>query len=454
MSGFTPMQVTMKGLLKILNQAKDAGYVTVGGEGSSIPADGTKFQATQNADGSWSFVTDSAAVPTTPTPITVSIPSAKYPAITDGVGTSADSVTLFAVPGVKWRVSAPPTSTGVEYGATWFGGASSKNASVTNGGACEVTAIAEPGYVLVGTTSWAFSFTDVAATTTVTIANAAVPTAQDKADTANDTVTLTKVDGVIWNVDGVNHPSSAFAAATKVVPYAKGVAVTVTANPVNANTVISGTKSWTLQFTNVPAAAPAGGWTKVFPTVDFEGMADGPLPTTTYVGGDGTTMGVKAAKGSPTISSQAVLFTTSNDQTVLLNTGTSTAGKHRFSFRLRTPLEAYNRQVFFIADGTGQLTQVGVTGNNGGFSFVEGVYLNDGAVDTKGTTTYPATVGDLVTLEFDTATNTLTLLINSSVVGSYVATKAIPQVKTLRIRQSAYSASNLMVDDLTAERWV
>lgn len=29
MSGYTPMQVTLKGLLKILNQAKDAGYITV-----------------------------------------------------------------------------------------------------------------------------------------------------------------------------------------------------------------------------------------------------------------------------------------------------------------------------------------------------------------------------------------------------------------------------------------
>lgn len=94
--------------------------------------------------------------------------------------------------------------------------------------------------------------------TSVTIAPNQYPTASDAADTANDTVNLTKVTGVTWTVDGVDHPSSAFTGSTKAVAYTNGTNTTVTAKPESASYEITNqTRSWTLTFTNVPA--PSGG---------------------------------------------------------------------------------------------------------------------------------------------------------------------------------------------------
>ena len=96
------------------------------------------------------------------------------------------------------------------------------------------------------------------APTSVTIAANQVPTANDAADTANDTVVLTKVTGVTWTVDGVDHPSSAITGSTKSVPYTKGTNTTVTAKPESASYEITNqTRSWTLTFTNT--GAPASG---------------------------------------------------------------------------------------------------------------------------------------------------------------------------------------------------
>ena len=96
------------------------------------------------------------------------------------------------------------------------------------------------------------------APTSVTIASNQFPTANDAADTANDTVVLTKVTGVTWTVDGVDHPSSAIAGSTKSVPYTKGTNTTVTAKPESASYEITNqTRSWTLTFTNT--GAPASG---------------------------------------------------------------------------------------------------------------------------------------------------------------------------------------------------
>ena len=64
------------------------------------------------------------------------------------------------------------------------------------------------------------------APTSVTIAANQVPTANDAADTANDRVVLTKVTGVTWTVDGVDHPSSAITGSSKSVPYTKGTNTT------------------------------------------------------------------------------------------------------------------------------------------------------------------------------------------------------------------------------------
>ena len=95
------------------------------------------------------------------------------------------------------------------------------------------------------------------APTSVTIASNQFPTANDAANTANDTVVLTKVTGVTWTVDGVDHPSSAITGSTKTVPYTKGTNTTVTAKPESASYEITNqTRSWTLTFTNTGAPAP------------------------------------------------------------------------------------------------------------------------------------------------------------------------------------------------------
>ena len=98
------------------------------------------------------------------------------------------------------------------------------------------------------------------APTSVTIAPNQIPTANDAADTANDAVVLTKVTGVTWTVDGVDHLSSAITGSTKLVPYTKGTNTTVTAKPESASYEITNqTRSWTLTFTNTPNTPPPTG---------------------------------------------------------------------------------------------------------------------------------------------------------------------------------------------------
>lgn len=100
------------------------------------------------------------------------------------------------------------------------------------------------------------AWTIPAADTTTTVGTA--PTAQDGTGTSSDTVTLTKATGVTYTVDGVDHPSSSFTGATKVVPYTKGTNTTVTARP-ESGYVLTGATSWPLTFTNTTSPADTGG---------------------------------------------------------------------------------------------------------------------------------------------------------------------------------------------------
>ena len=453
MAGFTPMQVTLKGLLKVLNQAKDAGYVTVGegGAGGGTIGDGTKMVATEIAPGQWEFTVNSSTPPGGVTPTTVTIPAAKVPTRTDGPGTNADFVTLHLIPGIKWRVQAPETSAGVEYSAGWFGGASQKDAPVTTGGYAEVTAVAEEGYVLSGVSSWSFTFTNVANVTNVTIPAGSIPTAQDLADMANDTVTLTKVTGVTWVVDGVEHPSSAFSGTTKVVPYNKGVDVTVAAIPASSEYAISGTSSWVLPFTNVPAAA--GGWTPVYPAVTFAGMADETLAVGRVIGGDGTTTGFKVSSGGAKIASEMLLLDLNVDRKVALLGGVD-RNKLRASITLKSAPDAFERHRFFFHGATNQGTEMGVVFKGTSAYLVADPSMSVG-IGTASGTGYAVKVNDRITIEWDGPTKTVSLLINGSKVGSLVASAATAgNVKNAMIYTSSYSAVTLTVDDLLLESWV
>lgn len=89
--------------------------------------------------------------------------------------------------------------------------------------------------------------------TIITIPATAAPVGNDQPGTT-DTITLTKVDGVTWIVDGVDYPSDAFTGSTKVLTYAKGVPTTVAVKPSSGLYIITGTVSWTLPFSTGTAS--------------------------------------------------------------------------------------------------------------------------------------------------------------------------------------------------------
>lgn len=86
-----------------------------------------------------------------------------------------------------------------------------------------------------------------------TITNADIPVQLDNSGTSTDKVRLTKITGVTWTVDGVDHPSSAFTAATKEVPFTKGGNCVVTAKAETSAWVVSGPSSWTFTFQTIAA---------------------------------------------------------------------------------------------------------------------------------------------------------------------------------------------------------
>lgn len=179
-------------------------------------------------------------------PITVSVPPSAAPVATDAAGTADDRITLTHVEGVRWRVG--PAGNYTYYDKAWFGGQHTKQAPWTGGNTVEVSAVPLSGYVLTGTAAWNVQFTNESGVTTVTLAANQYPTANDVTGTEDDTITLSKVDGVIWVVDGLNWPSSDLAASTVSVPYTKGTPTTVTA-VADTGYALAGTTSWNLAFT-------------------------------------------------------------------------------------------------------------------------------------------------------------------------------------------------------------
>jgi hypothetical protein len=153
--------------------------------------------------------------------------------------------------------------------------------------------------------------------TPITIQAIWAPTAYDGQGTDNDTVTLTKVTGVTWTVDGTQHTSASFTGATKVVPYTKGVNTTVTATAESGYEFVGGTTSWTLTFTNY---TPAAG---LLTSSNFSNYANGqtftensgspvPLTMNNYAGGAQTAASAKYANvtgGALNLSNSGSTFT-------------------------------------------------------------------------------------------------------------------------------------------------
>jgi hypothetical protein len=184
----------------------------------------------------------------------------------DPYGSQDDEYTVPSTLGVEYRVG------GVVTGAGTFPGT----------GTVTVTAVAEEGYEISGTSSWSHTFTDVQPATAV------APTQHDTYGTADDTFTVPAVTGVEYQVDGVpvvhgTHP---------------GVGtVVVTASAATGYVLTDGPTSWELAFTDitlVSAQAPTqvdgygtDGDTFTVPTttgvtyqVDGADVAAGPHPGT------------------------------------------------------------------------------------------------------------------------------------------------------------------------------
>lgn len=464
--GFWPVQVTPTHLAGLLSQAARANWITIGGSaggggGGAVISDGTKMTAKQTANGVWEFTVDSSVKPGTSQPTTISVPASKAPAMVDGPGTDADYVTLYAVPGVKWRVAAPATTVGTEYNASWFGGASSKNAPVTTGGVAEITAVAEPGYVISGRSAWQLTFTNVATKTTVTIPAAAAPVGSDQPGMDNDTVTLTKVDGVTWVVDGVDHPSSGFSGNTKVVKYAKGVDATVMAKGSTADIVISGTSSWNLRFTNVTpptggggGGASAPGWKAAFPKITLAGVADeNPIPKDVWRLGTGSTSGYKNAAGTPIISGEKFVIPTATDGVVAFAAPT-VQDRVRVSWTAGSNLDGYRRHVVYGWGGAfgSAPTNMGIVATaSNKYTLTESSYIDSTMTPRTDGPEFSFEVGDTITLELDSTTNTLVALVNGSKVAEMVSDRKILKVRGFAFKSNVYTIAQTVFDDVLLE---
>ena len=159
---------------------------------------------------------------TAPTSVTPTAPT-----FTDKVGTADDSYTVPSKAGVEYSVGGVVTAAGTNPGS----------------GTVTVTAGAKPGYVLAGTTTWTFEFTDGAAAASVT---PTAPTFTDKVGTADDSYTVPSKAGVEYSVGGV-------VTAAGTYPGRGSVTVTAGAKP---GYVLAGTTTWTFQFTDVVPPTP------------------------------------------------------------------------------------------------------------------------------------------------------------------------------------------------------
>jgi hypothetical protein len=152
-------------------------------------------------------------------------------------------VTFIDLCGVRNDVYVIPATTGVDY---QVGGVTQTDGNHNGSGSVTVTAVAQTGYSLTGTTSWSHTFTDVPCVQTVTPAPVS---ATDVCGVDNDTYFIPTVAGVTYE-DAQNH---VLPAGTN--HYTGGNTFTVHA-VANQGYALTGTTSWNLVFTN--EACPCG----------------------------------------------------------------------------------------------------------------------------------------------------------------------------------------------------
>lgn len=172
----------------------------------------------------------------------ISIPTWAVPTVVDGDQSANDRVALSTYLGLTYTVNGTDYTTGQQVPT---GGAASVPVSIK---VTDPTKFA----LLESTSAWTLNF-NTTDTWITSIPAGSTPVASDQANTASDTITITSVPGVIWTVDGVDHPSSGFT-ETKVIPYTAGVNTTVTARAAAGYQFSpSVTTSWLLQFTSAAA---------------------------------------------------------------------------------------------------------------------------------------------------------------------------------------------------------
>jgi hypothetical protein len=232
-------------------------------------------------------------------PVTSVTPTAPF--FNDVCESAYDTYTIFATTGVDYQVG------GVTKPA---------NTYLAGSNTVTVTAVAQPGYVLTGTTSWTFNYDyNVACTISVTPATV---TFNEACGILHDTLTIPSKTGVVYKVGLLTLPAGTY-------PGFGTVTVTAHALP---GYVLTGTASWTHKFDVTPC------YIQVTPTpVTFNDACGTDHDTYTIptkfgvvykVGGNIKTPGTHKGQGSITVTAVALPGFTLTGATSWSNTFVST----------------------------------------------------------------------------------------------------------------------------------
>jgi hypothetical protein len=210
------------------------------------------------------------------------------------VGVTPGAVTFYEACGMANDTYTIPMTTGVNY---QVGGVTKAAGTYAGSGTVTVTAVAQTGYVLSGTTTWSHSFTNVACPCTCNEnmpVTATIPTFYDVCGVQNDTYTIPSKVGVYYQVNGVTKAAGTYTAMGTLNIEAFAL----------SGYELTGTHSWSHVFTDVPCV------TKVYPPrVIFEdlcGMENDTFTIPSKVGVDYKINGNIVAAGSYNASDFAV----------------------------------------------------------------------------------------------------------------------------------------------------
>lgn len=402
----------------------DLKSIEAGGVGGNIP-DGTAFRATDNGDGTWTFVADSSAVAEPPAePTFIPVPAGAEPKMVEADGTANDRITLTRVEHVKWLCQPANTDPGTWYDYASFNGASTMDVPVPAplGGTTKVSAYPEDGYALTGQTTWNFTFSSETAPpptipASITVASGDLPTKIDQAGTVDDKVSLTRVAGVNYTLNGTTYTHDA-APATSVaygsrfeVQFRRGITTQVLLAHSAGGTISP--SSVQLMFTNTATttAVDALTWKDMWPMVTLAGEANRTLNTGNMFSGVSTFSGARIASVPVSISGEQ--FSIGAYGIIRVQSENVAASPVRYTFTLGSTPDANGKHFAALNGGRGGGTvdtRLGIISTSGGFHTYESATVNVAA--GLGTTLIPATVGDTIQLVWLPATKTMRVYVN------------------------------------------